>query len=276
MNVTDLLSFEAKNQFLNSLKNTGFATLYNHNINIESLSKMQDSWYNFFQEEDKVFYEYDEVKHDGFVSFEKSETAKNNDKKDLKEFYHYYPNGRCPQGLKKITQQIYDELYSLSSMLLSWIQEDIQDNIENFDKIPLIKSIKNSPNTLLRIIHYPPMQNMLPTLSTRAAAHTDINLITLIPFASSRGLQIKYNDVWFDMPCDSKYITVNSGDMLSEYTNQYFKSTVHRVINPQNEETNISRLSTAFFLHPNDNIVLSDKYTAGSFKTERLKELGLL
>ena len=66
---------------------------------------------------------------------------------------------------------------------------------------------------------------------------------------------------------------VNIGDMLQECSGGYFPSTTHRVVNPS--EKNMSRYSMPFFLHPRDEVVLSEKYTAKSYLDERLKELGL-
>jgi len=74
------------------------------------------------------------------------------------------------------------------------------------------------------------------------AEHTDINLLTLIPVATAPGLQIFNNDTWVDVPFDEKYIIVNSGDMLSECTEGYLKSTVHRVLG----YSNVSRILTPF------------------------------
>ena len=61
--------------------------------------------------------------------------------------------------------------------------------------------------------------------------------------------------------------------MLQECSRGYYPSTTHQVINPTGE--NVSRLSMPFFIHPRDEVKLSDRYTAKSYLEERLKQLGL-
>ena len=63
--------------------------------------------------------------------------------------------------------------------------------------------------------------------------------------------------------------------MLNVCSEGYYPSTTHRVINPINKKANLSRMSSPLFLHPNEDIILSKKYTAGNYLLERLKELGL-
>jgi hypothetical protein len=64
-------------------------------------------------------------------------------------------------------------------------------------------------------------------------AAQDINLITLLPAGSSRGLEVK--DVegnWHEVPLCKESIIVNIGDMLQEMTNGEYKATTHRVSLP--------------------------------------------
>ena len=64
--------------------------------------------------------------------------------------------------------------------------------------------------------------------------------------------------------------------MLQEASKGYFPSTTHRVINPTGQASNTSRVSIPLFLHPQNDVVLSERYTAGAFLNERLQELGLI
>ena len=76
----------------------------------------------------------------------------------------------------------------------------------------------------------------------RAAAHEDINMITLLPAATAPGLQVM--DIagkWYDVPCDIGTIVINSGDMLKEASGGYYPSTTHRVVNPRGPESRASR-----------------------------------
>ena len=110
----------------------------------------------------------------------------------------------------------------------------------------------------------------------RAAAHEDINLITLLVSPSAPGLQaLDKEGVWQSVPCKKNTITVNIGDMLQECTQGYYRSTKHRVVNPSGDIKNISRYSMPLFLHPREQVRLSERYTAKQYLGERIRELGL-
>ena len=111
----------------------------------------------------------------------------------------------------------------------------------------------------------------------RAAAHGDINMLTLLPAATAGGLQVKdAQGNWLDVPIKPNWIIVNVADMLQECTGYYYKSTTHRVLNPTGEAAKKSRLSMPLFLHPRDDVQLSARHTGKSYRAERYKELGLV
>lgn len=56
----------------------------------------------------------------------------------------------------------------------------------------------------------------------------------------------------------------------------YYRSTTHQVINPEGEAAKQPRLSMPLFLHPDDEVRLSEQHTARSYLMERLQELGLI
>jgi isopenicillin N synthase-like dioxygenase len=136
--------------------------------------------------------------------------------------------------------------------------------------------IKNSHNTLLRLLYYPPLTGNEPQGAIRAAEHEDINMLTLLPSATAAGLQVK--DVkggWHDVPCDPGTIVVNVGDMLQRCSQHYYPSTTHRVINPEGEFARQPRLSMPLFLHARPEVKISPTQTAQEYLDERLRELGL-
>ena len=63
--------------------------------------------------------------------------------------------------------------------------------------------------------------------------------------------------------------------MMARWTNDIWRSTIHRVINPKGDAAKLSRYTMPVFIHPRDDVVLSKTYTAKSFLDERLKEIGL-
>ena len=136
--------------------------------------------------------------------------------------------------------------------------------------------IADSQQTLLRVLRYPPLTGQEPAGSLRAAAHGDINLLTILPAANEPGLQVQDKQgSWVDVPCDFGMLIINIGDMLQEASRGYYPSTQHRVVNPQGEGAGKSRVSLPLFLHPRPEVVLSARHTAGSYLDERLRELGV-
>jgi isopenicillin N synthase-like dioxygenase len=145
-------------------------------------------------------------------------------------------------------------------------------------------------NSILRPIHYPPITDE-PKDAVRAAAHGDINLITLLMGAQGKGLQVQnHNGEWIDAMAKPEELMINVGDMLSRHTNNKLKSTIHQVVNPPRELWGTSRYSIPFFMHPVSDMPLNclescidenhpklyDDITAGDFLYERLVDLGLI
>jgi len=274
--VVDFTASDAQSQFVTSLREIGFGVLKNHPLDNQLISQLYDIWYDFFNGDVKYEYGFDEETHAGFICQRRSETAKGNDIKDIKEFYHYYPGKQCPESLVPVTHDLFTMMSQLAKELLFWVQNGLPMDIERGLSMPLSDMIEDSTHTLLRIIHYPPISSEVPVGAVRAAAHEDINLLTLLPAATAKGLQVKTKSgEWLDVPCDPGWLIVNTGDMLSECTQHYFKATSHRVINPSQELAHESRVSSPLFLHPREDVVLSDRHTAGSYRIERFKELGL-
>ncbi|MFM7625390.1 MAG: isopenicillin N synthase family dioxygenase [Gammaproteobacteria bacterium] len=106
-------------------------------------------------------------------------------------------------------------------------------------------------NSVLRVIHYPPMPPQ-PTESVRAGAHEDINVITLLLGAEEPGLQVLTRQgEWLAANPAPGSMVVNVGDMLQRLTNGVLRSTTHRVVNPASDRAQHARFSMPFFLHFN-------------------------
>ncbi len=270
----DYNSQTAKKDFFTSLHETGFAVIENHPISKDDLNAIYSSWKNFFNSDKKNLWLRDPIKQDGYFPF-KSENAKSSSYKDLKEFYHVYPWGKVPNELETITRKMYDELNKIGVELLSWLDDEMPKNISNILSEKLSNMMMHSEQSLLRILHYPPLEDEVEVGASRAAEHEDINLITLLLAGSEPGLQAKDRDGnWHEIACSAGMISVNNGDMLSLASDGFFPSTPHRVVNPE-ENKNISRFSMPMFLHPRPDVKLKDDFTADQFLQQRLKEIGL-
>ncbi|WP_017444832.1 isopenicillin N synthase family dioxygenase [Gayadomonas joobiniege] len=265
----------AAKALVQSLRDTGFAVLKNHPLEQAQVNQLYQQWAGFFKQPSKADYAINSAAQDGYFGEDMAETAKGASQRDLKEYFHYYPWGQCPKELKANTQAYYQAANELAIELLSWIEEASPTSVKKSFKSPLSEMIQNSQNTLLRILHYPPLKGNETPNAIRAAAHEDINLITLLPAASAKGLEVKLNNgEWFEIPLAFGYLVINTGDMLQEASSGYFPSTTHRVVNPALSD-NGSRLSMPLFLHARPDVVLSDRYTAGAYLKQRLIELGV-
>jgi isopenicillin N synthase-like dioxygenase len=144
-------------------------------------------------------------------------------------------------------------------------------------------------NSILRMLHYPPVSQDGPHI--RAAAHEDINAITLLLGAEEAGLEVKDHDGrWIAINPPPGALVCNIGDMLQRLTNHRLPSTTHRVVNPAPARRGFARYSTPFFLHFNSDYLIRtlpscvdaahpDRHptpiTANDYLQERLREIKL-
>lgn len=277
MNVqlVDYQNSSAGEDLVNSLHQSGFAVLKNSPITPERIDRFYRLWAEFFNSDEKHQYTYEQNKQDGYFPF-RSENAKDSPAKDLKEFYHVYPWGRLPASVEAETRAFYEDLQTLGGELLGWIQTHTPESITSKFFEPLDSMIHGSEQSLLRILHYPPIEGEVEPGAVRAAAHEDINLITLLVSGSQPGLEAKDKQGnWFPVTGGQGMITINTGDMLQEASGGYFPSTTHRVVNPDSS-ANVSRYSIPMFVHPRKEVRLSERYTAGEYLEQRLREIGLI
>ncbi len=271
----DFKAKNAKNEFFVSFQNTGFAVFENHDISFDLLDSIYSSWEKFFNSDEKLKFKFDPIIQDGFFPF-RTESAKDNLVKDLKEFFHVYPKTKLPDFLQEKTKELYRQLVLMGETLLKWLDDQTPNHIKNKFSETLIDMVKNSDRNLLRVLHYPPIGDKIEKGAIRAAAHEDINLITLLVSGSQPGLEAKDKENnWHKVPVDKGMITVNVGDMLQMASGGYFPSTSHRVVNPGKENQNVSRFSLPMFIHPRNEVVLKSGTTAHDYLQERLKEIRL-
>lgn len=268
---------QAPHNFCHSMRHTGFGVLENHPVSIELVNDVYEEWQQFFSDEQrKKDTLFNKSTQDGFFPISVSETAKGAELKDIKEYFQYYPWGQYPGNFSDNTKKLYHQLNQFAKTLLTWLEQGLPRNIADSLSMPLSEMIMASNQTMLRILHYPPVTGKEPQGAVRAAAHEDINLITLLVGATQSGLQVKdVNGNWHDVPGSHKSVIVNVGDMLDLATQRYYPSTTHRVINPDSDH-NTSRLSMPLFLHPRPEVALSPDKTAKQYLFERLTELGVL
>ncbi|EOD24570.1 hypothetical protein EMIHUDRAFT_435374 [Emiliania huxleyi CCMP1516] len=174
-------------------------------------------------------------------------------------------------------------MLELGRELLQWIDEHMdaatREQLRTNNVTRLAETL-DPTNTMMRILRYPPYDPELAAPgATRASAHEDINLITLLPSGSARGLELRDHRTgeWREVPLVPEALIINIGDMLEQMSNGEYRATSHRVVVPADEDVSSDRMSIPTFLHPFSSTYLSPKYaTADAFLTERLIELGVL
>ncbi len=285
----------------NAFHEIGFVAIKNHGVSQQLIDDFYTASKAFFALpiDNKRKYEIAGLAGQrGYTSFG-TEHAKHSNVPDLKEFFQIGQDVEGDIPLRSNTpKNVYvaeiDNFLDLGLQLYKAFEKSGGALLEaiaihlNLPENYFSRKIHNG-NSILRAIHYPPI-TQAPKSAIRAEQHEDINLITLLVGASAGGLQLLDNDgVWQAIMPEEDEIVINVGDMLQRLTNNYLKSTTHRVVNPPKEEWHKPRLSIPFFLHPKSNMDLNcldqcvtaenpiqyEPITAGGYLDERLREIGL-
>jgi len=212
---------------------------------------------------------------EGYFPPDTSETAKGNDVRDLKEFFHVYPWSTVyPSEVSDAALRYRDIACELASTLLGWVDDNTPAEVAARLSQSIRSMIEGNTRTLLRVLRYPPLDDDAPEGAIRAAAHEDINLLTVLPASDESGLELLGTDgEWYAVPCDPGSIAVNCGEMLDLATDGYYPATTHRVVNPTGEAATRARMSLPLFLGAADDVVITDGRTASELLAKRLVEL---
>ena len=307
VNLLDFISNDPKrkqkfvDQIGEAYETIGFVALKGHFLDDTLVNTLYSEIKKFFDlpTEIKQSYEVPGIGGQrGYVSFGK-ESAKCRKEGDLKEFWHfgqyvqdnpeleaeYHQNVEVQElaEFNKVGKETYKMLEKTATYVLRALSLHL-----GLDEFYFDNYVYNG-NSILRPIHYPPIKEE-PKNAERAAAHGDINLITLLMGAQGKGLQVQNLDgEWIDAIANPDELMINVGDMLSRHTNNKLKSTIHRVVNPPREMWGTSRYSIPFFLHPISAMKLDvlencidaehpkqfEDITAGEYLDQRIRELGL-
>jgi isopenicillin N synthase-like dioxygenase len=287
-------------ELFRGIKYYGFIILKDHPVSVELLDRA-------YNQVEKLFALPTEVKNSyiskvggnqrGYTPFGK-EHAKDAPVHDLKEFWHVgrllaqghkyegaYPENIWPKELtdfQTTMNQLYSSLDEVGRIILEALTFPLELDLDYFDKM-----VKDG-NSILRLLHYPPLDPGTDPRCVRAAAHEDINLITILVAATTSGLELLDRDgKWLPIETEKNNLIVDAGDMLARITNEVIPATTHRVVNPP-DGRNDHRYSMPFFIHPNPEATLScipscrgegEKYpdiNAQEFLMQRLREIGLM
>ncbi len=274
VSVVDFTATDAPERFTRSLRETGFAVLVNHPLPWSLVETIYDEWAALVYSPSIDAYDIDPDGRTGWFPATRSETAKGHSVRDLKEFFHVYEWSVYPEEVSNAALEYRQIAIDLASTLLDWVEAETPPEIAQRLSMPLSDMMTGSTRSLLRILRYPPLPRDIPDGAVRAAAHEDINLLTVLPASDRPGLELLGADgEWFPVPCDPGSLAVNGGEMLDLATEGYYPATTHRVVNPTGAAGRLPRMSLPMFLHPADTVVLSGGRTASAFLEERIAEL---
>ena len=290
---------EARERFVRALgeglERTGFVFVRDHGIDDELLQRTYARAEQLFALPEAVKRRYEtpeDGRQRGYTSFG-VEHAKDQAVADLKELWHVgrvlpsdHPrtvSGEIPRnryveelpGFSEAAQQLFGAMDRFAMELLAAIELHLGLPEGTFAELT------RDGNSVLRIIHYPPLPDRIPTGAVRAAQHEDINLITILPASTEPGLQLMTRDGrWLEVTPPPGAMVCDTGDMMQLLTSGRLPATTHRVVNPP-EDTRRSRYSMPLFCHPHPDAVLrparadEPAITAGGFLMQRLRDIGL-
>jgi isopenicillin N synthase-like dioxygenase len=160
----------------------------------------------------------------------------------------HLPEAQVP-GITKVLTEFYDRVLDLQRRFLRVIALGIGCHESFFDVMT------TDGTTLTRAIHYPAMDLAPGQDHVWAGEHGDINLITALPRATARGLQVKTDDGWIDAVPPGDKVIINTGIMLEHLTNGVIPQGIHRVVADPDQPG--ERYSVVQFCHPTPWTILS-------------------
>lgn len=246
----------------------GFAAIERHDLDRAAVDGTFAAIRALFALPDEVkrrFEDPDGGRQRGYTSFGR-EKAKDRDVPDMKEFWHVgpdlapdhayadriqdnlWPDDVLP-GLRPVASRLWHSMHATAAVLLRALARFLGAEEDAF------VTMVDGGNTILRMIHYPPPTVAAPEGAVWAAAHEDINLITLLPEATEPGLELLRRDgTWLPVTPVRGQLIADTGDMMQRLTNGVLPSTTHRVLAPPGHRTD--RYSMPFFVHPRPDEVL--------------------
>lgn len=279
--------------FGRSLVDTGFVKVAGHGVDPAVIAAAYDAARTVFALDD-------DVKHSstcddlhgarGFIPFGR-EQAKDASIVDLKEFWHIGPvEGGRFANVWPVAVPAFEPAMTILFAAMEVTAETLLEALSCFLGLPRrhLADLIIGADSLLRVLHYPALRDRFVPGAVRAAAHEDINFITLLPAATDAGLELlDRNGRWVAVDGLDGEIVVDSGDMLSRYLNHRLPATTHRVVNPDDPEA--VRYSMPFFCQPRRDVLLvpppellqpgeellDPPLTAGEFHQQRMDQIRL-
>lgn len=250
--VVDISQFEntaMRGVFLASLEKglkVGFFGVVNPALDLQTIQEGYAAFQQFFASSHAEKMKIHDPKVNGQRGFVPGETAVGSSVKDMKEFVHIgCKDNIWPKhmDLEGPAMRLYRKMMELRIPLLR-ATSLLLGKEENF----LTDATAYGEN-LMRALHYYPK----PKGTELGVAHTDTGLMTILPYASEVGLELKQKNEWIPVVVPRNSLVINVADMLEVLSNGAWPSCEHRVISTV---PNKVRESIVFFIHPTDDMVI--------------------
>ncbi|MFK8025715.1 MAG: isopenicillin N synthase family dioxygenase, partial [Ilumatobacter sp.] len=177
--------------------------------------------------------------------------------------YHFGPDGSRffapnvwpdrPVGMREVFEAYYAAMEDLAADLMRLFALALGVDERFFDD-KIDQQIAN-----FSAIFYGSQADLDPLPGQlRAGAHSDYGSLTIVHTDSDvGGLEVKdKSGAWVGVPCIPGTFVVNLGDLMADWTNDRWVSTLHRVVNPPDEAPDAEKTSLIFFHQPNYDAVI--------------------
>ena len=253
---------EIADELGNSFAEYGFGVVRDHGIPADLIARAESCAKAFFALPDEVKRRYHIPGGGGARGYTPfgTERAKGATVHDLKEFWHVGRDLAPGHPLSQFMapnvwpdevpgfRETFSELYAAFDKAGARVLEAIALHLglaQDFFAPTIAEG-----NSVMRLLRYPPLAGAEAEGAIRAAAHGDINTITLLLGAEEAGLELlTKSGQWLAVDPPPGALVINVGDMLDRLTNGRLRSTTHRVVNPVGEAAYRARYSMPFFLH---------------------------
>lgn len=269
------------------LEDIGFVAIRGHDVSPQLLERVYASARRTFALPPEIKARYEDAesgRQRGYTPMG-LERAKDHAVADLKEFWMVGRSdasalhaNRFPQEVPEFgvsLREYYERVEAVGMGVLGAIGEYLELGETWFH------DMVRGGNSVVRVLNYPDTGGTVPAGAVRAAAHEDINVITLLPASTRPGLELLDRDgKWVAVQTPPGVLIVDTGDMMELVTAGRLSAVTHRVVNP--EASDGGRMSLPFFMHPRPDYILTpitpgyaEPVSAHEFLMARLRENGV-
>lgn len=249
-----------------SCRNTGFLVITGHGISSEILDQAVSEVARFFDQPVEAKSQYhNESRRSGYYEFANMalarSTGEDDSPPDLREELRVRRldvidwrsalwNG--DEELRDAVSAYYAAMDALADTVMEIFALALDQPADYF------RQFTNRHDSQLGIYHYPPMTQPPLAGQLRGGAHTDFGSLTLLYGSPSvHGLQVWTGEDWEFAPSVEGAIVINIGDLMQQWTNDQWNSTLHRVATPVEGDWDKARYSLAFFHQPHHDALIS-------------------